>query len=305
MTGKLSKPKFFSLLTAGAILGVALFFALFHQGDSSNQIDVESRVRRDLSRQMVRHYDEPKQLSVEGKLKLAMEMVDNGEVEEASDVLQQILYDEPENVNALLELSLIELLDRGRPQAALPYLIKALQADPANDHLLGEVAEIYIETSQYNEGMEFFSKLHQHVPDSAAISLRRAQLLFYKGDHRQALAVLTPALASFSHRAQAVSLQSRIHVSQGKIAQGLEEYRSAEAQFQNEIRKALMNDELADYQVKCLETLQIEIAELLIDRQLFREAEEVLYHLSETIPSDPEVIKLMDMAKLGLQEDAG
>ena len=219
--------------------------------------------------------------------------------------MEQIIEEDPGNIRALLEISLIELLDRGRPQEALPHLIKALKVDPSNDHLLGEVADIYVETGQFSAGLKFFSKLREHVPNTPAINLRMGQILFYKGSYKKALMALNASNLSSRYDGQATSIRARIYLHLGKVEKSLKEYQLAEDKMERRIRAAMVAGETSDFLVKWLETMQIEMAEGLIEKNLYREAENVLYRLSEKIPSDPEVIKLMDLAKLGLQDNAG
>ncbi|SMF30493.1 tetratricopeptide repeat protein [Pseudobacteriovorax antillogorgiicola] len=299
-------------LLGSFIAGCALFGA-YHlgqvgQGQSGSELlpeKLDRFAKRAASRQLLGKDGIDPEMSIDGQLAMAIEMVDNGQVDEASDALGKILKVDPNNIKALLEISLIELLDRGRPQEALPYLIKALQVDPDNDHLLGEVADIYVETGQFDEGLGFFSQLREHFPETAAISLRMGQIFYYKSEYRRALKVLEPIINSVTHGGQARSLKARILLQLGRVDPAVEEYHEAEEGLEQNIRVAMISGEPTDFLVKWLETMQIEMAEGLIERQLFKAAEDILYKLSEKIPSDPEVIKLMDLARAGKRDNAG
>ena len=91
----------------------------------------------------------------------------------------------------------------------------------------------------------------------------------------------------------------------GLVKRSVEEYANAENKLERSIRLAMINGEPSDFLVKWLENMQIEMAEGLISRKLFKEAQNILYKLSEKIPSDPEVLKLMDLARTGIQGNAG
>ena len=132
------------LYLLGSFVVGALAYGGFHLGKEQlgsigevSEQKIDKHAKRAASRQLVKQ--EPEALSIDKQLALAVEMVDSGDVERASELLEGILLAEPNNIKALLEMSLIELLDRGRPQKALPYLVNALQVDPNNDHLLGKL----------------------------------------------------------------------------------------------------------------------------------------------------------------------
>ena len=95
-------------------------------------------------------------------------------------------------------------------------------------HLLGEVADIYVETGQFDEGLKFFFQLEKHFPRTAAISLRIGQIHYYKAEYRQALASLAPIEESVSHGGQALSLKARILLRTGRIKEAVMAYTSAE-----------------------------------------------------------------------------
>lgn len=262
--------------------------------------------KRAVSRTLISSSDAGKEVdTIDQQLSAARKLVDSGEVEQGSKVLANILSKNDSNIEALLEMSLIELLDRGRPKNALPYLVKALQVDPSNDHLLGEVAKIYLETSQVAEGLRFFQNLGDHLPNTAAINLRLGQLYYYNKDFQSALAVLKSIESTPNYGFHAQSLRARVLLSQGQVEKGLKVFLKAEKGMNQNIRIAMKAGKSVDFLVEWLETMQVEAAQYLIRHKMYREAEDVLYRLSERIPADPEVMQLLDMAKSGKVSQAG
>ena len=172
--------------------------------------------------------------SLESQVQRAVDLVDNGETEEAKDLFEMILAKHPNHIRTLLELSLIELLDQGRPDLALPYLVRALRIEPANDHLLGEVADIYVETGNFEEGVEFFKKMLKTLPEADAIQLRIGQLYYYSGSHRKALSHLKKINNSKTHKGQVKSLLARIYLSENQIDRAIRIYAEAEELLETE-----------------------------------------------------------------------
>ena len=227
------KIKTIRFIFGGACVGVCLvYFAFLGRSDGmksgTSDDAIDHRMKRDASRHLANLYDEPRQLSTEGKLKYAVEMVDNGDTDNAAEVLEQILYEEPENIRALLELSLIELLDRARPAAALPYLIKALKAEPSNDYLLSEVADIYMRRLSTT-----WAQIFSH---SRCTYLLRQPLMFglpsfYSIKARKCRPEILRSTTAGGPREPKLSLKARIHMKQGQTEVGLKEYQGRKSIF--------------------------------------------------------------------------
>ncbi len=258
---------------------------------------IDKSSRRAATRQIVA--TENKSSSEAVLLERAIELVDNDQVDEAQDLFEYILNRNPENIRALLELSLIQLIDQGRPESALPYLVQALRLEPENDALLGEVADIYVETGQFTNGISFFNKMRQKLPEESAVELRMGQLYYYMGDHKLALNTLIPLVDSPLHHGQVKSLLARIYLQLGQVKKAITFYWEAEQELESGVKNHLVAGEPGDGLLKWLEDTQFEMAEGLISNNAFQHAEDILYKLSARSPSDPEVIKLMDLAKVG------
>ena len=227
----------------------------------------------------------------------ARNLVDSGFTKEANKLLNQILDKDPENIDALLELSLIEILDEKNPLGALPYLTRAVQIDPENNLILSEVASVYFETNRVAEGIRFFKSLLKVLPQTRGIKLRIGQLLVYERKPSQAVSHLNAALEDENLKAEAMGFLSKAYAQLKDSKKTFATYQGAALAFEEQIRRRLKSGEPVQYLTNQLERLQLEIGEELIRQGALDEAEAVLMKYLERHPADPSVIRLMNLAR--------
>lgn len=287
-----------------AVILAGLYSIVEHGRSEQNKIaNDDGKIRRDLIRKISDGSNEDPEIFE--RVERAVSLIDSDRSDEAKKLLEEIHEDDPKNVRVLLELSLIELVEHYKPDAALPYLIEALRLEPYNDTLLGDIADVFLESGQLSEGLRFFRKMHDELPEVSAVVLRIGQLLYYKEDYKAALNILMPHTDSSFHHAQIKSLLARVYLSLGYVDEAITVYKEAEKELELEAHKDLISGDSGIDPLKWLESMQIEMAEGLIRRDVYELAEDILYKLSARTPSDPEVVKLMNLAKVGLRSNAG
>lgn len=84
----------------------------------------------------------------------AMELVDRGQWNEAEPLLMLEVQRDPKNVAALLELAMINILDKNDHKSAIPFLEEALRLDLKNESARNELLNSYDETQDFARGMK-------------------------------------------------------------------------------------------------------------------------------------------------------
>ncbi|NRA63861.1 MAG: tetratricopeptide repeat protein [Pseudobacteriovorax sp.] len=275
---------------------------------STATVDIKSGSREAVGRHqaIVETSDDPSSEFI-----AATDLVDSGRIEEARRKFLTILDEYPFHIDSLLELSLIELLDRNNPAAAIPYLQRTLEIDPLNDELLGEVAEIYLSSGRLSEGLKFFSDLNRMQNPTPIVSLWLAQLELRSERYLESMSALTGALRDPETKLRAQSIQVRVLLGQGKYLRALTMYERVSEELLDEVRACIKQNLTCEGLNSWLEMMQFAVVEMLIKEKNYLLAEDILYDLSARIPSDPDVIRLLNVSKkqqrgsldVGIQKD--
>ncbi len=86
-------------------------------------------------------------------------LVDTGNWQLAEQKLLEVLAQNPNLESALIELAMIQILDKKDALAAKPYLERAVQLNPNNDSVIEELIAIYQDSHQVEAGLTFFKEL--------------------------------------------------------------------------------------------------------------------------------------------------
>ena len=137
-----------------------------HLASDSKQIPTEAEIKKE-------------EIASTLPIDQAVTLIDEGNIEEATDILEKILKEDPMNERALVEMSMIHLIDNRDTQAAVPYLEKALKVNPKQRMVLAELINAYSEGGSIEEGVEYLSNLQEKIKgeDSSYISLGIGQML--------------------------------------------------------------------------------------------------------------------------------
>ena len=127
---------------------------------------------------------------IESLLSEAMSLVDQGDHQAATKILEKILEADPRNEMALVEMGMIQLIDLKSPQNAVYYLQSALRVNPSNRVVLAELIGIYDELGQTSTGLGYLQQLYDETPDNAALAAGIGQALAGQGRLQEALPFL-------------------------------------------------------------------------------------------------------------------
>ncbi|MES2745075.1 MAG: tetratricopeptide repeat protein [Bdellovibrionota bacterium] len=158
-------------------------------------------------------------------LQQAMDLVDRGQWNEAEPLLRAALAKDPKNVGILLELAMIQILDKNSPAEAQPYLEEAMRVDPTNDSAMKELLNVYEEGQNIEQGLRFVNSLPVTDENRGLVSAVKGALNLSAGNNQEAVNQLRASVyeygnTSFDARADLATA----HESQGNPADAIKEY---------------------------------------------------------------------------------
>lgn len=123
-----------------------------------------------------------------------VKLVDEGNWLEAEAFFLRALEKDPQNEAALVELAMIQLLDKKDGGQALPYLEKALALNPDNQTLIGETIAIYEQQGRPDDAVRFLKDLAEKNPGSDVLDYGMAQAMLRSGKPDEAVDYLQKAV---------------------------------------------------------------------------------------------------------------
>lgn len=130
--------------------------------------------------------------SGESELARIIDMIDEGNWSQAEKLLKQLAATDPENELVLLELAMIQLVDKRDPHAAKPYLKKAALVKPDSHQVISELISVYGDTNSLEEGIKFLKEMP--YGDSGAVNFGIGSALLSRGNAQEAIEYLERAL---------------------------------------------------------------------------------------------------------------
>jgi tetratricopeptide (TPR) repeat protein len=209
----------------------------------------------------------------------AMALIDQGQWQEAESLLQEILRQDPKNEAALIELGMIQLLDRRDSLTAKPYLEQAFQVNPRNEVVMQELLGIYEETKTWEAGLNFFRSLPPEARQSGFADFSVGAALMALERPQEAVEAFQRAVYDVGYQAYSAreSLAEALTAS-GRTEEAIREY------------EAVI---MGPYMPQQIHTARVKIASLLIDRQQYAEARRILIQLQDSQPADEWVAYLL------------
>lgn len=121
-------------------------------------------------------------------------LVDSGDWQTAEKKLLQYIQRHPNDESALVELAMIQLIDKKDAAAAKPYLERVVEGNLDNSSVLGELLAIYQETNTVDEGLKFLKGLKDKDTGSGVLDYGIGSSLLSNGRSEEAIDYLHKAL---------------------------------------------------------------------------------------------------------------
>lgn len=184
----------------------------------------------------------PMSAAVRVKLDSAINEVDSGNWRKAEEILKDLLKEDPTNEMALVEMANIYLLDRRDMTGAMPFIKRALESNNNNEDMLNELINVYSETGNVDEGLDYLVSLSQKSQGSQSAVLDQgiASTLVSVKRPEEAVEYYKSALAKGAkdEDGQLRGQMGDAYVDAGQEEQAVEAYQAAIAQAeQNRTRE--------------------------------------------------------------------
>ncbi|MBC7531818.1 MAG: tetratricopeptide repeat protein [Oligoflexus sp.] len=134
------------------------------------------------------------------ELQSAIELVDQGHWDQAEPILLAELERNPRNEGVLIELAMIQILDKHEPQLAQPYLESAIRVNPQNDAAVEELLGVYEESQNWEQALRYF----ESIPDGegrAIVNYGKGTALLSGGRNNEAVEVLRKSVYDDDYKA--------------------------------------------------------------------------------------------------------
>ena len=178
-------------------------------------------------------YDQ--ELPFDDEITKAINLIDNGSVQEAIAVLDGVLKKDPRNEQALVELAMINLLDLKQPEAALGYLQRVVEVNPRNQIVMSELVSLFEEQGRVDDGIAFMTDIFQKNPESTELAFGIGQMLTLQGRDGDAIQYLEKAAASPENLVRANRELGEAYSKNGDPEKAIEAYNRAIADQERDI----------------------------------------------------------------------
>ncbi len=223
------------------------------------------------------------------ELKKAIELVDGGNPDDALAILEKIINRDPKNERALIEVSMIHLIDYKDAAAAIPWLERTLQVNPSNRLVLAELAAICAEQDSVEHCMQFMQSLQKDASpkDASFLSLGIGQMLLSDGRGDEAVGYIENAAAGQPHNPHILSSLANTYARRGNSDKAIATYRKSVAAYETQINQLSADDKgLPSHRALLLRT-HLEIVKEFYQRGDLDAASEELEAVSKHAPDSP------------------
>lgn len=222
-------------------------------------------------------------------LEKAIELVDSGNPDDALVLLQQILSKDPKNERALIEVSMIHLIDYKDAAAAVPWLERSLRSNPSNRLVLAELAAIYGEQGNVEAGVKFFQDMQKGASrkDAANFSLGIGQLLMHDGRGDEAIMHFENAAEQQPNNPLILSSLANTYSRRGNSDKAIATYRKSVAAHEASLDKLPADDKSRPNRRAILLRTRLEVVNEFYKRGDFDVALEELDKVSKHVPNHP------------------
>jgi tetratricopeptide (TPR) repeat protein len=229
----------------------------------------------------------------------AIDLIDNGQVQEAVDKLKEILAKDPTNEQALVEMAMIQLLDLKNSGEAINYLQKVVGVNPDNRIVISELVSLYEEDGRVEEGLSFL-RGSMNNQNSGEINYGIGQLLSMQGRTDEAISHLEKAIGSNVGSFRAQKELADAYSAVGRMDKAIGAYEKTIADQGRDIEKREKDGMPSSFAKEKLGYNKLDLARALIKNGQLDEAQNILDEVSSSLPDATaisSVQKRIDLAR--------
>lgn len=168
----------------------------------------------------------------------AQQLVEQGEPAAAAALLEEILKNHPDDIQALMELAMIQILDLKNGERARQLLEQIVRLDALHRPALNELINLYSDPSRLDQGLQFLQAQMEGATDSSELHYAYGRLLAMSGRSDEAIAHFDQAKGLKDIQDQVYLDAAQAAIQSGNYDRAFENYRSALKVQEDELTRA-------------------------------------------------------------------
>ena len=157
----------------------------------------------------------------------AQQLIERGEPVAAAALLEEILKNHPDDVQALMELAMIHILDLKNNDRARQLLEQIIRLDSSHRPALNELINIYSDPSRLEQGLQFLQAQMDGPGDASELHYAYARLLAMSGRTDEAMTHFDQAKGLKDIQDQVYVDAAQAAIQSGNYERAFDNYRSA------------------------------------------------------------------------------
>lgn len=224
----------------------------------------------------------------------AINLIDNGSVQEAIGVLDGILKKDPRNEQALVELAMINLLDLKQPEAAMGFLQRVVEVNPRNQIVMSELVSLFEEQGRVDDGITFMTDVFHKNPESTELAFGIGQMLSLQGRDGDAISYLEKAATSPENLVRASRELGEAYSRTGDPEKAIESYNKAIIDQERDIAEKAGRGLPTQFAEESMNYTKMDKVREMIKLNQLEEAQQILNDINQLMGGDQSVMGLQE-----------
>lgn len=168
----------------------------------------------------------------------AQQLIEQGDPNAAAALLEDILKNHPDDVHALMELAMIQILDLKNYERARQLLEQIVKLDNLHRPALNELINIYSDPARLDQGLQFLQAQMDGATDASELHYAYGRLLATSGRSDEAISHFDQAKGLKDIQDQVYLDAAQAAIQTGNYERAFENYRSALKAQEDELTHA-------------------------------------------------------------------
>lgn len=165
-------------------------------------------------------------MNITDQIELAKNLHRQGLLQEASEIYQAILREEPEHAESMHLMGLIAV-QSGMTKAAIDWFIKALQIEPGNPKYHNNLATAYLDLEDYVSAINEYDSAIKYKQDYIDAYFNKGIALIHLKQYEQAIEAFKHTLSLDTNFAEALILLGNSLKEVGRVSEAINSYEKA------------------------------------------------------------------------------
>ena len=238
----------------------------------------------------------------------ALEALDQGNLAEASQLLDGVLQRDPNNERALVEMAMMQLLDLKQPEQAAKYLQRAFDVNPSNPMVMNELVSLFEEQGKVDEGVQFFAdqmNRRAQTPAARDVAYGAGQMMMVAGRDHEALGFLQKAVEGGAGNVRAYVDLAETYSRLGDHEKSIESYQKSITAQQKEMADQQARGFPMQYGAERIGFTKMQLVREYLKAGQKEKAQSLMEEVKQLLPGDDSVTALQKQVTESLSSAKG